>query len=256
MIELELTPDIRRWLDTPAAGRDIEKGAELLLRVNRNRIFYNNVLRNPKAYAERLEYQLRKILKQRLVDTTHEQVRGMMAEVDGIAADRGLVTSARSEFQRGKRADHDLLPPEVQKLYVDNADIMRRMREAHTRLRMINSSNSTCPDSDRYPLAKDIIRLDKQYRDNWNLYDHYVRGTALEDTVPAVDARTAAKNASRTLNMLLGKYARQLAESGAYGAEPAAEVKNPLAERIRALYRSIPNPSEKQKEKMTSLGLL
>ena len=241
MINLELTPKIKEWLDTPADQRDIAVGAELLLRVNRNRILYNNILRNPAKHAPTLEYHLRKILKQRLIDTTHEEVARMMTQVDTIAEQHGFTRQTRSEFQRGKRADHDMLPPEVQQLYVDNADIMRRMRDAHTRLRMINSTNSTCPDSDRYPLAKDIIKLDLQYRDNWNLYDHYVKGTPLAATVRAVDARTSAKNAAKTINLLLGKYAKEPSQS--------------MADRIRKLYAQIPEPSEKVKAKMSELKL-
>lgn len=241
MINLELTPKIKEWLDTAPENRDIAAGAELLLRVNRNRILYNNIMRNPAKHAATLEYHLRKILKQRLIDTTHEEVARMMTQVDAIAGQHGFTRSTRSEFQRGKRADHDQLPPDVQQLYVDNADIMRRMRDAHTRLRMINSTNSTCPDSDRYPLAKDIIRLDLQYRDNWNLYDHYVKGTPLAATVRAVDSRTASKNAVKTINLLLGKYAKQPSEA--------------QADRIRNLYNQIDNPSAKLKAKMSELDL-
>lgn len=241
MINLELTPKIKEWLDIAPENRDIRAGAELLLRITRNRILYNNILRNPAKHASTLEYHLQKILKQRLIDTTHEEVAQMMTQVDAIAGQHGLTRSSRSEFQRGKRADHDQLPPEVQQLYVDNADIMRRMREAHTRLRMINSTNSTCPDSDRYPLAKDIIRLDLQYRDNWNLYDHYVKGTPLAATARVVDSRTASKNAVKTINLQLGKYARHPSDA--------------LADRIRNLYNQIDNPSAKLKAKMSDLGL-
>lgn len=242
MINLELTPKIKEWLDTAPENRDIAAGAELLLRINRNRILYNNIMRNPAKHAPTLEYHIQKILKQRLIDTTHEEVARMMTQVDSIAEQHGFSRQTRSQFQRGKRADHDQLPPEVQQLYVDNADIMRRMRDAHTRLRMINSTNSTCPDSDRYPLAKDIIRLDLQYRDNWNLYDHYVKGTPLAATVRAVDSRTASKNAVKTINLQLGKYAKQLSDA--------------LADRIRNLYNQIDNPSAKLKAKMSEMELL
>ncbi|MDD6228778.1 MAG: hypothetical protein PUA94_07135 [Bacteroidales bacterium] len=242
MIELELTPKIKEWLDTPKDQRIIQEGARLLLRINRNQILYNNILRNPVKYAPTLEYQLQRIYKQRMIDTTHEEVRAMMTQVDAISEQHGFTRPARSEFQRGKRADHDQLPPEVQQLYVDNADIMRRMRDAHTKLRLINSTNSTCPDSDRYPLAKDIIRLDLQYRDNWNMYDHYVKGTPLAATVRAVDSRTASKNAVKTINLLLGKYAKQPSES--------------QADRIRNLYNQIDNPSANLKAKMSDAGLL
>lgn len=242
MIDLELTPKIQEWLAADPDKRDLKAGAELLLRVTRNRILYANIIRNPSGKASLLEYHLQKILKNRLIDTTHEEVLQLMAQVDDIAAVRSLSTSPRTPFQNGKRADHDELPDEVKELYVENADLMRRMREAHTRLRMINPQNSTCPDSDRYPLAKAIIEYDRKYRDNWNLYDHYVKGTPLAATVMEVDARTAQKNIVKTTNLLLGKYAKAPSDAA--------------AERIKALYAQITNPTEALRNKMAAANLL
>lgn len=242
MINLELTPKIKEWLAADPDKRDLKAGAELLLRITRNRILYANIMRNPVAKASLLEYHLQKILKNRLIDTTHEEVKLMMGQVDAIAAARGLSASARTPFQNGKRADHDELPDEVKQLYVENAEIMRRMREAHTRLRLINPQNSTCPDSDRYPLAKDIIEYDRRYRDNWNVYDHYVKGTPMAATVKAVDERTAQKNLVKTINLLLGKYAK-------YPSDAAAD-------RIRSIWTQIEAPSDALRKKMTEANLL
>lgn len=241
MIELELTPRIQEWLAADPDKRDLNAGAELLLRITRNRILYANIMRNPKGKASLLEYHLQKILKNRLIDTTHEEVRRMMGQVDAIATARGLSASARTPFQNGKRADHDELPDEIRQLYVENADVMRRMREAHTRLRMINPQNSTCPDSDRYPLAKAIIEYDRRYRDNWNVYDHYVKGTPVAATVKAVDSRTAQKNLVKTINLLLGKYAKAPSDSA--------------ADRIRDLWNQIENPSDALRKKMRDVDI-
>lgn len=242
MINLELTPKIKEWLAADPDKRDLKAGAELLLRITRNRILYANIMRNPVAKASLLEYHLQKILKNRLIDTTHEEVKLLMGQVDAIASARGLSASTRTPFQNGKRPDHDELPDEVKQLYVDNADIMRRMREAHTRLRMINPQNSTCPDSDRYPFAKAIIEYDRQYRDNWNTYDHYVKGTPVAATVKAIDVRTAQKNVVKTLNLLLGKYMKSPTDAA--------------AERIRTLYTSVANPSDSLRAKMQAADLL
>lgn len=242
MIERELTPKIQEWLNTPAPQRDIMAGAELLLRITGNRILYNNILRNPAAKADLVEYQLQRELKKRLIDTTHEEVRAMMVKVDAISQSHGFERPQRTAFQNGKRADHDELPHQVQMLYVENAELMHRMRDTHTKLRLINESNSTCPDSDRYPLAKAIIDYDRRYRDNWNKYDHYVKGTALASTVIAVDSRTAEKNASKTINLLLGKYAKNPTEA--------------QAQRIRDLYAKIANPSDAIRKKMSEAELL
>lgn len=244
MIDLELTPRIKQWLDTPPSERDYEQGALLIGKVSRNRILYANVSRDPVRQAKAIEYHLEKIYRQRLVDITHEQVGEMLTQCDGIARAVGLSHSgsSKSDFQKGKRADHDLLPPEIQKLWVENADLRQRMRDCHTRLRLINHTNSTCPDSDRYPWAKQLIAYDKQYRDNWNRYDHYIRGTAPVDTKLAVDPRTESKNAAKTANMLLGKYT----------AAPTPE----LAERIRKAYAKVLSPTENLTAKMRQAHLL
>lgn len=244
MIELELTPKIKEWLDTPADQRDYAAGALLIGKVSRNRILYANVSRNPKAQAKAITYHLEKIYKQRMVNITHEQVSDMMQQCERISTAHGLSypTSAKSDFQKGKRSDHDELPPEIQRLYTENADIRQRMRDCHTHLRLINNTNSTCPDSDRYPWAKQLIAFDKQYRDNWNRYDHYIKGTNPIDTKLAVDPRTASKNAAKTANMLLGKYSKS----------PDAKT----AQRIRDAYAKVISPTPALTEKMRKASLL
>lgn len=246
MIELELTPQIKEWLDTEPSQRNLQRGADLLLRITRNKILYTNITRNIARHGGTIEYHLNKIYKARLNDITHAQVRSMMVDVDAIAGARGLDSpegsSKRSEFQRGKRADHDELPDEIKQLYVDNADILRKMRECHVRLRMITPENSTCPDSDRYPWAKEIIALDTLYRENWNRYDHYVKGTPVAAVQLVTDARSDSRNAARVIHLLLGKY--------------AANPDEALAARIRDTYAKIASPTALIRKKMTDAGLL
>lgn len=246
MIELELTPQIKEWLDTEPSQRNLQRGADLLLRITRNKILYANITRNIARHGGTIEYHLNKIYKARLNDITHAQVRSLMVEVDAIAGARGLYrpegSSKRSEFQRGKRADHDELPDEIKQLYVDNADILRKMRECHVRLRMITPENSTCPDSDRYPWAKELIALDTLYRENWNRYDHYVKGTPVAAVQLVTDARSDSRNAARVIHLLLGKY--------------AANPDEALAARIRDTYAKIASPTALIRKKMTDAGLL
>lgn len=247
MIDLELTPQIKEWLETEPSQRDLLKGADLILRITRNKILYANITRNIARHAGTIEYHLNKIYKTRLADITHAQVRSMMSDVEAISQARGLAnpegSSSRTELQRGKRADHDELPDEIKQLYVDNADILRRMRECHVRLRMITPENSTCPDSDRYPWAKEIIALDTLYRENWNRYDHYIKGTPAASVQLATDSRSESRNAARVIHLLLGKY----------------DPDNPneaLANRIRETYSRIASPTAAIREKMTAARLL
>ena len=238
----ELTPDIKQWLDTPPESRSLEAGATILLRVTRNRILYDNIIR--KSNLKALEYHLNKIYTRRQISETREQVREMIGQVEQIAGARSLSASGRTEMQRGRRADHDSLPEEIRKLYDENTEIMRRMRECHTHLRLINESNSSCPDNDRYPWAKQIIAYDRQYRDNWNRYDNYVPGTPPAAAQLAVDPRTASANAAKTCNMLLGKYMK-------------LDTPDPrLADRIREAYARVASPTIALSQKMAAAGLI
>ncbi len=202
-----LTKSIQAWLDQPAAERDYSVGLNFLLKLSNNQIMCRNLERNPAARADFIEYQIRKYQKFRLANLTHEEVEQMQVQVAQIAKSHGIpcdcpnlpkmeapvntatVPSASaeghtSEFRAGKRADHDSLPAEIQALYVENADIMHRMRELHLKLRTLSVENATCPDSERYPFLKEIIDLDKQYHKNWNIYDHFELAS-VSATVPS-----------------------------------------------------------------------
>ena len=133
-------------------------------------------------------------MKFRLADLTHAQVEEMQKAVDKIVALRhpdreetpvnnapeSTNVNVSSEFKAGKRADHDSLPIEIQALYVENGNIIHKMRELHMRLRSLSVENATCPDSERYPFLKELIALDKQYHKNWQVYDSWSAEKAAE----------------------------------------------------------------------------
>ena len=211
----QFTLKLQEWMNTPDSQKDWAAGALLLLQLSGNRIMYHNLSINPKGKAEFIKGQLQKYLNFRLQQLTHDEVEEMQQKVDEIVkdvikpdavvvnlapVDAGSTAVAPSaansealakgkseefaEFKAGKRADHDLLPVEIQALYVENLDIINRMRELHLKLRTLSLENTTCPDSERYPFLKEIIALDKRRVANWDTYDHYVVGT----TVPTEPA--------------------------------------------------------------------
>lgn len=242
MANQELTPKVKEWLSIAPGKRSIEEGAELLLRINHNRILYANILRNPDKYASRLEYEMQKILKFREENVSREEVQLLVDRAEAIAVSHGIAQpESKPEFKAGKRADHDELPPDVRQLYTDNDEIRHRMRDIHTKLRLISESPAPCKDPDRKIFAEELIRLDRLYRDNWNLYDHYVKGTPLSATVMEVDRRTAAKNVEKSFNLAIGKYRKAPSDA--------------LAQRVTELYAQIPNPSAKITAKLKEAGL-
>ena len=179
----ELIPKVKEWLDANPDERDLAAGALLVLQLTNNRIMYQNFMRRPKQYASRIEYELKKKYQFYLQQLTHEQVTEMGKQVEVIAKEHNL-PNEHEEFKKGKRADHDALPVEIQALYAQNLSIMQQMRRLHMQLQLLSVENSTCPDSERYPFLKELIDLDKQYHANWQAYDHYKIG---EPAVGAYD---------------------------------------------------------------------
>ena len=188
----KFTEVLQAWMNTPDSQKDWAEGALLLLQLSGNRIMYNNISVNPKGKAEFIKGQLQKYLNFRLQQLTKNQVNEMQTKVDGIVEKviKPAENSEFADFKAGKRADHDTLPAEIQALYVENLDLVHRMRELHLKLRTLSLDNATCPDSDRYPFLKEIIALDKKRVQNWDIYDHFIPGTPVNEdaTAPITEA--------------------------------------------------------------------
>lgn len=173
----DFTLKLKAWLDKDDAGRDYAEGAQMLLQLNMNQVmFRTNMARiSLKKTRDFIAYQLQRYYNFRVQDLTHAQVSEMQRKVDRIVEKRLSVSEANpaDEFRAGKREDHDSLPDNIKQLYVDNAEIMHKMRDLSAKLRMLSLEDSPCPDSERYPFLKELIALDKQYHLNWNIYDHW-----------------------------------------------------------------------------------
>ena len=194
------TQQIREWLEQPHDERDYSVGALYLLKLSGNQIMYRNLIANPSAKADFIEYQIQKYYNFRVQALTHEQVEEMAAQVKTIADEHHLTDDASTvpedERRLGKREDHDSLPDEIKAKYVENLSILQRMRELHLRLRSLSLENATCPDSERYPFLKELISLDKKLHSNWEEYDHFVAPGP--DAVPSRSAKAKRSAADAT----------------------------------------------------------
>lgn len=171
------------WLKAAPDERDYTEGCIMFLQLTGRVVMYKNLL--AVRDMPRLETELQAKYDFRVRGLTHDQVSEMSAHVEKIVeslelsnerkADSCSLNSRPSSLdsKRGKRPDHDTLPPEIQALYVENLSVLRRMREVHLRLRSLSLVDHPCPDSERYPFLKELIGLDKKYRGNWKAYDEY-----------------------------------------------------------------------------------
>lgn len=172
----KLTERLQDFLDTPREDRDWNEGAILLLQLTNNTIMYRNLSINPKGKAEFIEGKLRAFLKSRREVEAHDEVLILQEQVNAIIENRTEFKedNEAKEFKAGKRADHDRLPVDIQALYVENLDLVHRMRELHLRLRLLSDSTKQVPAAERKPLLDEFINLDKKLHANWDAYDHFV----------------------------------------------------------------------------------
>ena len=199
-MDKEFTNKLQTWLSLPREERDWDEGALMLLQLTGNKIMYRNLSVNPEGKANFIEGKLQQYLEFRLAELTHEQVKEMQHAVEEIVKEHTEFNSDDNEaknFKAGKRADHDTLPEEIQALYVENLDLVHRMRELHLKLRTMSTTDSTCADSDRYPFLKEFIKLDKKLHDNWNVYDHFVTKAETAESAEENETKPKAKKAKK-----------------------------------------------------------
>lgn len=134
----KLTEKIQAYLETTPEKRNIVEGATILLSLNRNRIFFQNVVRKPEKFADKVAYELRKHLNIRLERKTIADVVAMnktvIPQAQVTIAKGAPVISTDDDFPqegvvaRGKRADHDQLPDEIKALWDESSALVQDKR--------------------------------------------------------------------------------------------------------------------------------
>ena len=144
-----LTAKIHNFLQlkNPTEAQIIE-GATLLLQCNPNRErgIYNTAMRRPKAALPWIRTDLKKYydIRKRGLTTlevekfnkeTVNRVEETLSRVPtGVVQPDGDAPIVPALGTRGKRADHDRLPPEVQAIWDRNADRWKKMERLHFQL--------------------------------------------------------------------------------------------------------------------------
>lgn len=258
MIDNEFTKSIQQWLDTPAEERNLQDGATLLLRLNKNLFMHQRILKREDMAL--LEYQLKKHLEIRLEGLTIDAVARMDEEVvrsvsqtltadapeerEAPEADEAVLPTDADTPQatrRGKRPDHDTLPAEIQSLYERGGELYFKMKQAHATLSTMEDA-SPC---DRYEYCKALKDLHDAYRRGWEEYDNY--GTA--QTAQLTDEQAKAVGAAR-------KY---ISTNKAKLAKAEGEARTALLakmqERIDTLLALSQVFTDEMKDELQSLGL-
>lgn len=270
-MDRKLTEKIQAYLQTEPAKRNVVEGATLLLSLNRNRILFQNVVKRPEKFADKVEYELKKHLQIRLDDKTMSEVAAMDATVVPfaentlnkrlmLASDKADDIDVPEELEvairhAGKRADHDELPDDIKNIWEQSANLWFKIKETYETLKTMDNA----PLCDRYEYLKILDEADKQYRKNMAWYDGYVLGSEVPPTKEAeLDPADIAKKiqAARKYISDNKKKLAELRESGEWPNAKYDELLEKVQERFNFLIETGNSVSDEQVAELKELGIV
>ena len=251
MLDERLTKDIQQWLNSPQEQRSLEQGAEMLLRLNRNRYMNAQILR--RANFAKLEYELRKHLKIRLEGLTTREVALMeqnhLPRISEMLEAQPVIDADADHNAgnfSGRREDHDELPEDIQALYERNGEIYFKMKQIFETLKGMEDA-TPC---DRHEYLLQLIELDKEYRENWNAYDTWSAVAAGS----AKDAEQApTPNQLQAARKYLSENKPKLAEAE---GDAADTLRSKMQQRVQLLVTAGQSFDPDYKSELESLGLV
>lgn len=274
MIDNKLTQQIGQWLNLPEKKTDeqIFEGALLLLRLNRNRILYNNILARPQRHLSKLVYELKKFYKIRLDGLTMEEVKELDSTITPATKaaievepkdDNGEIVNVEDlPAHGGKRKDHDLLPVEIQAIWTNNAERWKKIKQLYNTLLNIEKP------CDRYEYLKQEKDLWYAYKEDFAKYDSYKiedensTGTsdAGKESPTAKDVTNARSYISKNLDDLLSlKAATSVTSSDGSEEKAKADYASKLSkvqERVQLLLTANEEIGEDLRAKLKEAGVV
>jgi len=194
-IDPRITAAMVAWLQEESHDEEsIQKGAELLLRVNRNQGLYQRIMRNPLRSLSKLEYEIKKHVNIRqqgfsvddIVKMEHEVLPGikfarercdLMIEEQKIDESEVLPHIEKPNDEhwteltypvKGKRPDHDRLPAEIQAIWPENAE---RWKKIKATFELCKQLDQPC---DRFEHVKMLKEAWYKYKERMAQYDDFV----------------------------------------------------------------------------------
>ena len=220
MNDPKFTEKLKKWFDCEHTDANIREGALLLLQMNNNRHLYQLINFDPQGKLELLKYELQKHLNYRIEGMTIDDVRNYdkavtpvlqtavdkTSEADKIAKQLAphlpVVESENLDsivpsaiVAKGKRADHDQLPENIQAIWDNNCALWKKIKEHFEACKAYDMS------CDRYEglhaadedFKRMLLTLKEEYyayKQAMDVYDHAQPGEA--EKQPAEEQPEAA----------------------------------------------------------------
>lgn len=220
MNDPKFTEKLKKWFDCEHTDANIREGALLLLQMNNNRHLYQLINFDPQGKLELLKYELQKHINYRIEGMTIDDVRNYdkavtpvlqtavdkTSEADKIAKQLAphlpVVESENIDsivpsaiVAKGKRADHDQLPENIQAIWDNNCALWKKIKEHFEACKAYDMS------CDRYEglhaadedFKRMLLTLKEEYyayKQAMDVYDHAQPGDA--EKQPAEEQPEAA----------------------------------------------------------------
>lgn len=224
----KVTEGMVAWLRSDHTDDEsIRKGAELLLRVNRNRGLYERILRYPKGGLKKLEYELQKHLNIRLQGYSYDdiqkldqeimpEIRSYVEKCNEVIQEAATVNLKLNEtdvmpigaadgtplIMTGKRPDHDQLPEEIQAIWAKNAERWKKIKETYN---LLLTLNTPCDRFEHLQLMKELWY---KYRQDMCRYDDF-RGT-MDEMVTLNKGRQLTEDEQKDVDVAQSYISRNL----------------------------------------------
>lgn len=219
--EKDYVEKVNDWLNADPATRSIEEGAKLMVMGNRNKILYKNVIY--KNNFEKVEYELRKIVGTPKIEVTKDLTADTIQQMEKDLPDTmETLEKVLSTETKGKRPDHDTLPPEIKSCFENNLEIYPKMRSIQERLKVLSETGTP---EERLPFLTELLDLDVRLHANWIAYDSFdVTAKAEENKDASVNKGIDAKRVSANRKYLSDNKAKLTALITAKNDVKAAEL--------------------------------
>ena len=217
----KITEGMVAWLRSDHTDEEsIRKGAELLLRVNRNRGLFERICRYPRGGLKKLEYELQKHVNIRLQGYTIQDIEKLDKEImpqvqvavdaaDGAADEEiPFVKESADEGDtgcvvlKGKRPDHDKLPAEIQAIWPANAERWKKIKESYN---LLLSLNAPCDRFEHLQLLKETWY---KYKSEMCRYDDF-SGT-MDEMVTVIKGKEISEKDQQDIDYAQSYISRNL----------------------------------------------
>ena len=266
MNDPKFTEKLKKWFDCEHTDANIREGALLLLQMNNNRHLYQLINFDPQGKLELLKYELQKHLNYRIEGMTIDDVRNYdkavtpvlqtavdkTSEADKIAKQLAphlpVVESENLDsivpsaiVAKGKRADHDQLPENIQAIWDNNCALWKKIKEHFEACKAYDMS------CDRYEglhaadedFKRMLLTLKEEYyayKQAMDVYDHAQPGDAEkqpeenqpEAAITSKQIGNARSYITKNLDQLIG-----LTEAG--NTDKADALRAKVNERVQLL---------------------